>query len=317
MSDIVEQNYRYRKFCKIIGLHSIFSDFTKGDYTFYDTSSLDPNKITSEEFSRQLSNSESDNTLPITRYTVIFITADSTDEGNKIIISTGEVDENDNKIETTRTLSKLDTMLWVNGNIYSLSQKNVKTVFYNDNTDKLDIVYSDDNTESIDIAELQLSRKIAVNFPLCISQESDTDDTGKEEIYEFIRLFGQEKNDSGRNFVVGMYEDDENTPAEYKNTYNGHKYTTIIGKGNIASTNSQIILGDFNEIAGSKFIVCDGGFDAELQTYVRKNLFTISDVGTVQALKDFVLSTETNKITHKLSDIHSVTVDDWYKETYK
>ena len=83
-------------------------------------------------------------------------------------------------------------------------------------------MYSDDYTESIDISILQGSRKIAVNFPLCISQETDTDDTGKEEIYEFIRLFGQEKNDSGRNFVVGMYEDDENTPTEYKNTYNGH-----------------------------------------------------------------------------------------------
>jgi hypothetical protein len=204
-------------------------------------------------------------------------------------------------------------MLWVNGNIYSLSQKNVKNIYYNTTTDKLDIVYSDDYTQSIDISAAQLSNEFVVNFPLYMTIENDNED-GKNIQYNLIQLFGQDKNETGRNFVIGMYEDEKVIPSENINTYNNLKYTTIIGKGNIASKDGQIILGNFNESTNSKFIVCDGGFDEELQTYVRKNLFTISDGGKVLALDDFVLSKETNVFTHKLSDIHSVTVDDWYKE---
>lgn len=295
MSDIVEQYYRYRKFCKIIGLHSIFSVFEKGDDIFYDTSKLDENKIKSNEVSRQLYITGGDNTLPITKDTIIFITADSIDVDNKIEIST----------EDSRTLYEYDTMLWVNGNIYSLSQKNVKTIFYNEDEKKLDIIYSDDDKYSIDVTDLQVSRKIAVKFPLSISEETGTGDNENEEKFDYIRLFGQDKNDSGRNFVIGMYENEE-----YKNDYDGLTYTTIIGKGNKASEDGQIILGDFNKSDNSKFIVCNGNSDSE-----RKNIFTISTSGKVHASEDFVLSTETNVITHRLSDIHSVTVDDWYKET--
>lgn len=299
MSDTVE---RYRKFCKIIGLHSIFDVYSifneiKNDYdTFYKTSQLDKNKIITYNESNQ---------LPITKDTIIFITADSSDIDKKI-----EISIEGNNTKTTRTLYEFDTMLWVNGNIYSLSQKNVKSISYNTDTDKLDITYSDDFVQSIDVTELQLSRKIAVKFPLYKSEEPDVDDSGNEETYDFIRLFGQEINDSGRNFVIGMYKDEENIPDENKNNCGGYEYTTIIGKGNIASINRQIILGDFNEEdIDSKFIVCDGTSDSK-----RKNLFTISNLGDVQAMRDFVLSTE-NIITHKLSDIHSVTNADWYKET--
>lgn len=306
MSDTVEQYYRYRKFCKIIGLHNVFDVYSvfneiKNDYdTFYKTSQLDENKINTYNESNQ---------LPITKDTILFITADSSDKDKKIEITVGEIDGEGNKIKTTRTLYELDTMLWVNGNIYSLSQKNVKTVFYNDNTDELEIIYSDDSMQSIDITELQLSRKIAVNFPLSISEETGTGDNEKEETFDYISLFGQDKNVSGRNFVIGMYDDEENIPDENKNNYDGCEYTTIIGKGNIASTNRQIILGDFNKVDNSKFIVCDGVSNE------RKNLFTISNDGIVLALDDFVLSKETNKNTHKLSDIHNVVDDDWYKET--
>lgn len=300
---------RYRKFCKIIGLHSVFDVYSifneiKNEYdTFYKTSQLDKNKIITYNESNQ---------LPITKDTIIFITADSSDKDKKIEINVGEIDGENNNIKTTRTLSELDTMLWVNGNIYCLSQNSVKSISYNTDTDKLDIIYSDDFKQSIDVTELQLSRKIAVKFPLYKSEEPDVDDSGNEETYDFIRLFGQEINDSGRNFVVGMYKDEENIPDENKNNCGGYEYTSIIGKGNIASINRQIILGDFNEEdSDSKFIVCDGTSDNK-----RKNLFTISNLGDVQAMRDFILSSkDTNKITHRLSDIHSVTIDDWYKET--
>ena len=302
---------RYRKFCKIIGLHSVFNTENKiedgEEKTFYNTSSLFKHKVD------EIFNSE-DNALPITKDTILFITADSEDKNKKIVILSDELDGEGNKIktiETTRVLSEFDTMLWANGSIYSLSQKNVKSISYNTDTDKLDIIYSDDFKQSIDVTELQLSRKIAVKFPLYKSEEPDVDDSGNEETYDFIRLFGQEINDSGRNFVIGMYKDEENIPDENKNNCGGYEYTTLIGKGNIASINRQIILGDFNEEDGdSKFIVCDGTSDSK-----RKNLFTISNLGDVQAMRDFVLSKETNIITHKLSDIHSVTDADWYKET--
>lgn len=310
MSDTVE---RYRKFCKIIGLHSVFSVFENDNDIFYNTSYLDKDKITSEEFSRQLSTYEDDNTLPITKYTILFITTDSADKDKKIKILSDELDEEGNKIkdiETTRTISEFDTMLWVNGNIYSLSQKSVKTISYNIETDNLDIIYSDDYTQSIDVTDLQVSRRIAVQFPLYKSEEQGTDDNGKEETYDYIHFFGQEKNDAGRNFVIGMYDDEENIPDEDKNTHSGLTYTTIIGKGIIASNNRQIIIGDFNEVDDSKFIVCNGKSDNS-----RKNLFTISDGGKVLALDDFVLSKESGKYTHKLSDIHDVINEDWYKET--
>lgn len=311
MSDTVE---RYRKFCKIVGLHSIFDVHSiynelKKDYdTFYKTSQLDKDKINTYNESNQ---------LPITKNTIIFITADSNDNGNKIVISTDELDEEGNKIkdiETTRTLSEFDTMLWVNGSIYSLSQKNVKTIFFNEDTNKLDIIYSDDYTQSIDVTDLQVSRKIAVKFPLSISEENSTGDNENAEKFDYIRLFGQDIDDSGRNFVIGMYEDEENISDEDNiNKCDGFTYTTIIGKGNIASTNGQIIIGDFNkESDNSKFIVCNGKSNNE-----RENLFTISNEGDVFAMKDFVLSQETSKNTHKLSDIHDVIDADWYKEPLK
>lgn len=302
MSDNIEQYYRYRKFCKIIGLHSVFNN---SEDNFYDTTNLDETK--SNEFCCNLSNPE----LLITKDTILFITADSKDKDKKIKISSVEFNENDDEIktiETTKILSEFDTMLWVNGNIYSLSQKNVKTISYNDKEDKLEIIYSDNFKQSLDISGAQRSGSINVNFPLCVYQEIDTDDDGKEISHNIIQLFGQEKKETGRNFVIGMYEDAPDTPKEYKNTYNGINYSTIIGKGNIVTTDGQIILGNFNEEStNSKFIVCDGNSNSD-----RKNIFTISNDGDVRAMNDFVLSNETNKITHKLSDIHSVVADDWY-----
>ena len=302
MSDIVEQYYRYRKFCKIIGLHSIFSVFEKEEDIFYNTSNLVKTKVD------EIFNPEN-NELPITKDTILFITADSSDKDKKIEIIVGEIDGEGDKIKTTRTLSELDTMLWVNGNIYSLSQKNVKTISYNDITNQLDIIYSDDYTQSIDVTDLQVSKRIAVQFPLYKSEEKDIDDNGNEETYDYIHFFGQDKNDSGRNFVIGMYDDEENVPDEDKNTY-PVIYTTIIGKVNIASEDRQIIIGDFNEVDNSKFIVCNGESDSS-----RKNLFTIANDGDVFASKDFIISSEeTNKIT-RLSDIHNVIDEDWYKES--
>lgn len=303
MSDIVEQYYRYRKFCKIIGLHSIFSVFEKEEDIFYNTSNLVKTKVD------EIFNPEN-NELPITKDTILFITSDSSDKDKKIEITVGEIDGEGDKIKTTRTLSELDTMLWVNGNIYSLSQKNVKTISYNDITNQLDIIYSDDYTQSIDVTDLQVSKRIAVQFPLYKSEEKDIDDNGNEETYDYIHFFGQDKNDSGRNFVIGMYDDEENILDKDKNTHKGLIYTTIIGKGNIASEDRQIIIGDFNEVDNSKFIVCNGKSDSS-----RKNLFTIANDGDVFASKDFIISSEeTNKIT-RLSDIHNVIDEDWYKES--
>lgn len=302
MSDNIEQYYRYRKFCKIIGLHSVFNN---SEDNFYDTTNLDETK--SNEFCCNLSNPE----LLITKDTILFITADSKDKDKKIKISSVEFNENGDEIktiETTKILSEFDTMLWVNGNIYSLSQKNVKAISYNDREYKLEIIYSDNSKQPLDISGAQKLGNIDVNFPLCKYYEIDIDDEGKEIYHNTIQLFGQEKDDSGRNFVIGMYEDEKDTPTEYKNTYNDLNYTTIIGKGNIASTDGQIIIGNFNkESTNSKFIVCNGNSNSD-----RKNIFTVSNDGDVLAMNDFVLSNETNKITHKLSDIHSVVDDDWY-----
>lgn len=302
MSDNIEQYYRYRRFCKIIGLHSVFNN---SEDNFYNTTNLDETK--SHEFCCNLSNPE----LLITKDTILFITADSKDKDKKIKISSVEFNENGDEIktiETTKILSEFDTMLWVNGNIYSLSQKNVKAISYNDREHKLEIVYSDNSKQPLDISGAQKLGNIDVDFPLYVYQEIDTDDDGKEIYHNKIQLFGQEKKDSGRNFVIGMYEDEKDNLREYENTYNGLKYTTIIGKGNIASTDGQIIIGNFNkESTNSKFIVCNGNSNSD-----RKNIFTISNDGEVLAMNDFVLSNETNKITHKLSDIHSVIDDDWY-----
>jgi hypothetical protein len=301
MSDNIEQHYRYRRFCKIIGLHSVFNNSKDN---FYNTTNLDETK--SNEFCCNLSNPE----LLITKDTILFITADSKDKDKKIKISSVEFNENGDEIktiETTKILSEFDTMLWVNGNIYSLSQKNVKAVSYNDREYKLEIIYSDNSKQPLDISGAQKLGNIDVIFPLCKYQETDTDDDGKKIYHNTIQLFGQEKDDSGRNFVIGMYEDEKDTPSEYNNTYNNLNYTTIIGKGNIASTNGQIILGNFNEEStNSKFVVCNGNSNSD-----RKNLFTVSNDGDVLAMNDFVLSNETNQITHKLSDIHSVVDDDW------
>lgn len=296
MSDIVEQYYRYRKFCKIIGLHSIFSD---PEDNFYDTTYLDTDKIKSYKDASQ---------LPITKDTILFITADGSDKDKKIEISVGEIDEEGNNVKTIRTLSELDTMLWVNGNIYCLSQNSVKSINYEDG--KYIVVYSDGKTEELTITNsgsVEVGSYEAI-FPLKISEIDTPVGNGKR-----IHFVGTDPNTTDKpNFIVNIKSSEIEAPEDNINT-NNFNYLTIFGKGNIASKDSQIILGDFNEVNSNsknyKFVLCNGVSNSE-----RKNLFTISDSGTVLALEDFVLSTESNVITHKLSDIHSVTEDDWYKE---
>ena len=294
MSDTVEQYYRYRKFCKVIGLHSVFN-FYEDDNTLYDTSYLDEIKV-DEVFNPD------GNALPITKDTILFITADSSDEGNKIEISVGEVDEEENKIKTVRTLSEFDTMLWVNGNIYCLSQNSVKSINYKN--DKYTIVYSDGKIEELFITNLNSGGvEYSAVFPLEITQ----DGTGSNK--KKIHFAGTNTMNNQTNFIVNIKDPQVNVPEDNINTEE-YDYLTIFGKGNIASNHGQIILGNFNEEnSNSKFILCDGVSDSE-----RKNIFTVSNGGTVLALEDFALSKETNEITHRLSDIHSVTNDDWYKE---
>lgn len=298
MGDTVEQYYRYRKFCKVIGLHRVFN-FYEYDDSLYDTSYLDEGKVY-EIFITD------DNALPITKDTILFITADSNDEGNKIEISLGEIDEERDNIRTTRTLSEFDTMLWVNGNIYCLSQNSVKSINYKD--DKYIIVYSDDKTEELVITNSNYGgSEYSAVFPLEITQEGTNSNKKK------IHFVGTNTMNNQTNFIVNIKDPEINIPENNINTED-FNYLTIFGKGNIASNDGQIILGDFNEVNEEshnyKFILCNG-----VSNSVRKNLFTVSNVGTVIALDDFVLSSETNEITHRLSDIHSVTNDDWYKET--
>lgn len=289
MSDTVGQYYRYRKFCKVIGLHSIFN-FDENDDSLYKTSYLDSDKIKSYEDASQ---------LPITKDTILFITADSSDKDKKIEISVGEIDEESNKIKTIRTLSELDTMLWVNGNIYCLSQNSVKSINYSDN--KYIIVYSDGKTEEIIITSSGEVSNYSAVFPLEITPVGNT---------KKIHFSGTNSMNNQTNFIVNIKNPEINIPEDNIDTAD-FNYLTIFGKGNIASTDGQIILGNYNEEKpNSKFILCNGVSDSE-----RQNIFTVSNEGTVRALEDFVLSTETNEITHRLSDIHSVTVDDWYKET--
>lgn len=287
MSDIVEQYNRYRKFCKIIGLHNVFNDPIDN---FYDITKLNGTKT--NEFSSKLPNPE----LPITKDTILFITADSNDEGNKIVISTGE---NDDKLETTRVLSKCDTMLWVNGNIYCLSQSSVKSINYNNGN--YIVVYSDGKTEEIVITSSGEVSNYSAVFPLEITPVGAT---------KKIHFSGTNSMNNQTNFIVNIKNPEINVPEDNIDTAD-FNYLTIFGKGNIASSDSQIILGNYNkEKSNSKFILCNGASDSE-----RKNLFTVSNAGTVLALEDFVLSNETDEITHRLSHIHSVTNDDWYKET--
>lgn len=298
MSDIVEQYYRYRKFCKVIGLHSVFN-FDADDNSLYDTSYLDEIKV-NEVFNPD------GNALPITNDTILFITADSSDEGNKIEISAGEVDEEENKIKTIRTLSEFDTMLWVNGNIYCLSQNSVKSINYKDG--KYTIVYSDDKSEELVITNTNSGgSEYSAVFPLEITPVGTDGNTKR------IHFVGTNAMNNQTNFIVNIKNPEVNLPENNINTAD-FNYLTIFGKGNIASSDGQIILGNFNEVneesSNYKFVLCNGVSDNE-----RKNIFTVSNGGTVLALEDFVLSTETNKITHRLSDIHSVTNDDWYKET--
>lgn len=281
---------QYKKFCKITGIHNIFS--YNSEKNFYDTTAiLEENEyINSKEYF-------------LDQDSILFITVDSIDKGRNIIIGKYAQDDTD----IIRELSEFDTVVWVKGDMYCLSQNSVKSINYNNG--KYTIVYSDGKTEELIITDSgsDVGDNYDTVFPLTISEIDTPVDKVKR-----IHFVGANPNNNRPNFIVNIKSTEVETPEDNINT-NNFNYLTIFGKGNIASTDGQIILGNFNEVNDEsnnyKFIVCNGKSNNE-----RENLFTVSNDGDVFAMKDFVLSKETGKNTHKLSDIHDVTDEDWYKE---
>lgn len=283
----MSENLAYRKFYKVSGVHSVFN--LKNETGVYDTRKL---KSESDLASIGITN--------INKNTILFITADKDDANKKIEINVNTTDEyGENGIEITeRTLSEFDTMIWVKNEMYALSQKCVKHIEYDNDAKKYRIEYSDGEISYLSLTVLENNYQGL--FPLVVDNNSEI---------RRIYFYGNDKADTKKNFIINFWED------ELEKNENSSEYVTIMGKGNKTNTKGQIILGNYNEVdPKAKFIISEGTSNTK-----RLNLATVNKNGEVFALQDFILKKSVgdgnnNTITHRLSDIHNVIDDDWYRD---
>lgn len=112
-----------RKFYRITGLHNVFA----ASSNIYDTSKL---------------SLASQYTTTVNEHTILFLTADATDNGKYIAVDSADGIED-------LCLYENMTMIWARGAIYAVEQKTVKNVNYSKNDLAFTIVYTDGTTKSI------------------------------------------------------------------------------------------------------------------------------------------------------------------------
>lgn len=271
----------YRKFYKIDGLNTVFP-FEQENPSVYNTNLL----LDDESL-------EANGVIGINTDTILFITASSEDEGKFVRINFfEEINEEDLPVFYTNfhKISKGDTMIWAKNSLFSISSTFIKNITTSENGYK--ITYSDGGESSLPYfgEESELDGV----FPIVV-------DYDKKKVY----LYGNEQ-ENNFNLIFNLFAAREGYNPDLNNANNNSK-VVMIGRGNIASTDEQIIFGKFNYQDNSKkFIIGNGDNENN-----RKNIFSISETGTVVSPEDFVIPAKDSNPVYRLSDIHSVTDDDW------
>lgn len=271
----------YRKFYKIDGLNTVFP-FEEENASVYNTNLL----LDDESL-------EANGVTGINTDTILFITASSEDEGKFVKINFfEEINDEDLPVFYTKfhKISKGDTMIWAKNSLFSISSTFIKNITTSENGYK--ITYSDGGETSLPYSGEE--SWLQGVFPIVI-------DNPNKKVY----LYGNEQ-ENNFNLIFNLFalRDGFNTN---KNEANNHSQVVMIGRGNIASTDEQIILGKFNYQDNSKKFIIGNG-DSETN---RKNIFSVSENGTVVSPEDFVIPAKDSNPVYRLSDIHSVTDDDW------
>lgn len=277
-----EQNTVDKKFFKLFELTGIFRTiqtkiYNKNHIVF--TGELNPNP-------------ENYGVYGVSEQTIIFITASENDEGKfiKINYNKANYEQNDNKILLENQdlvnskyikINKGDTLLWVKGDFYSLSNINITDISREGNS--LNINNSDGTINAIDISCIN-----TVEFPLKLEDGN----ISLEEIY-------LDKNN--KNYIEFP---SENSVSE--NVKNAH----VQGVGNNANESYQTIIGKYsNPLSNCAFIL---GWGTDNNN--RKNIFYIKNTGEVNSTNNII--SNINGKQYKLSNIHSITDEDWVNIGY-
>lgn len=272
----------YRKFYKIDGLNTVFP-FEQENASVYNTNLL----LDDESL-------EANGVIGINTDTILFITASSEDEGKFVRINFFEkIDEEDLPVFYTNfhKISKGDTMIWAKNSLFSISSTFIKNITTSENGYK--ITYSDGGEISLPYSGEE--SWLQGVFPIVI-------DNPNKKVY----LYGNEQ-ENNFNLIFNLFALQEGYNPN-KNEANNHSQVVMIGRGNKASMNEQIILGKFNYQDNDKKFIIGNGDNENL----RKNIFSVSETGTVVSTEDFLVIPKSDSMpVYRLSDIHSVTDDDW------
>lgn len=228
-------------------------------------------------------------TNKINEHTILFITANSVDDGRFIKIQTKNgatppavESESYVKIHTG------DTMIWARGDIYGVSTKTVVNETFDRDYQVLTLEYSDGTTETLDLSNSFLSG----TFPINVDQGTKT--ISLRDLYY----------DANGNFVTNSdYSRQDRNKIDNIDTL---KNVHIEGAGNMATTNYQHIEGRYAKVDNTYiFMIGDGTNGAP------SNIFTISFNGVTHSKTDVTAGGTADNPDFKLSDIHSVVNEDW------
>lgn len=263
-----------RKFYRLYGLSDIFETYVINDITYYNTSVDGFLTSFSQEYLGK-----------IDAHTILFITANPTDAGRKVVIRSQykeyETDDDYQEHEFDRVLDEGDTMIWIRGALYGVSTNAVVGVAFDSDTQELVITFKDGTTSRISNGVLGLT---AVH-PIYIDSDNQIG-------------------------VKGFYFDDDSNFVENQDNNSalaGVKNTHVEGVGNRSTADFQHIQGKYAKTDKNSIFIIGGG--TKNNPY---NLFVVGFDGVAHAISDITAGDENDQDNYyKLSDIHSVIDEDW------
>lgn len=211
--------------------------------------------------------------------TIFFITASENDADKFIKISfTIDNTSLNTKEDSYVKINAGDTLIWAKGDFYAISKTSVIDVSTDDNY--LNITYSNGINNKINLSDITSNYKGV--YPISIDSNSNIS-------LEDISLDKENKN------YISF--------PEYNSITNGITGASVIGIGNIGSSNNQFVLGQYSIGLSNAMMVVGGGTEE-----ARKNLFVVLKDGTTYFENDAIAGKNQE---YKLSEIHSVKTEDW------
>lgn len=250
-----------RKFYKVKGVHSIFNAH---DDT-YQTAVSDMKQDVTEVAQGY-----------ITEHTLLFITADDTDDGKKVmacsinqtpVISVGEL----------RTIHTNDSFMWARGTVFFISGRSITEITKSDG--KLNVKYSDNTVDDILLTDIELTEGRNISI------DNNT-----------ISALGYSY-DSSHNFIASTVDDD----SEGNAVLAGVDHAFVSGRGNTAKSDDSVVMGAYASVTTDTAFAVGHGTST-----TPDNVFDITNTGVGHFKSDVEIT------GHKLSEIHSVVDSDWY-----